>query len=214
MRAISDKAIQHVPRDPRAASETLPGAETVRRAACMSDAELQRLRDIARRVERHYGARRTSNGRSSVEAAQILLLQSRPGDGLVGAGRPRRWRAPPDNPPVACDVDLRRPFDDADVQGGARDHAAARRIRLRRAAPGARRHEDQPQARRDRLARPLSPAAAPTALAPLQPPEASPRGAPGAIRACTRSRRRCWVPSIARRSPARAPFVRGRLSGG
>ncbi len=76
-RAISDKAIQHAPCD-AGGIETLPVADDLRRAACLSDEELQRLRDIARRVERHYGRAQDIEWAVERSSGQILLLQSRP----------------------------------------------------------------------------------------------------------------------------------------
>jgi pyruvate, water dikinase len=76
-RAISDKTIQHVPRD-TGGIESLPVPEDLRRAACMSDEELQRLRDIGRRVERHYGRAQDIEWAVERSDGHILLLQSRP----------------------------------------------------------------------------------------------------------------------------------------
>jgi pyruvate, water dikinase len=76
-RAISDKTIQHLPRD-SGGTELLPVPDDLRRAACMSDEELQRLRDIGRRVERHYGRAQDIEWAVERSDGQILLLQSRP----------------------------------------------------------------------------------------------------------------------------------------
>ena len=76
-RAISDKTIQHVARD-TGGTVSLPVADELRRAACMSDEELQRLRDIGRRVERHYGRAQDIEWAVARSDGQILLLQSRP----------------------------------------------------------------------------------------------------------------------------------------
>lgn len=76
-RAISDKTIQHVPRD-TGGIVSLPVADDLRRAACMSDEELQRLRDIGRRVERHYGRAQDIEWAVQRSDGNILLLQSRP----------------------------------------------------------------------------------------------------------------------------------------
>src|SRR5262249_49880225 len=54
VRTLSEKLIQHVPA-PQGGTQSFAVAEELRRAACLSDAELQALRAIARRVERHYG---------------------------------------------------------------------------------------------------------------------------------------------------------------
>lgn len=76
VREISDKHIQHVP----AAEGGVREAETpedLRRAPCLSDGEITALRDIARRVERHYG--RPQDIEWAIHrCGEILLLQSRP----------------------------------------------------------------------------------------------------------------------------------------
>jgi pyruvate,water dikinase len=76
VRDISDKHIRQVPapgggiRD-----ETTP--DDLRHAPCLSDSELQRLKDIARQAERHYG--RPQDIEWAIEqGGEILLLQSRP----------------------------------------------------------------------------------------------------------------------------------------
>jgi pyruvate, water dikinase len=77
VRTISDKAIEHVP----AASggiEAVQVAEERRRVASMSDAELQALRMIARKVERHYGSAQDVEWAVDRHSGEILLLQSRP----------------------------------------------------------------------------------------------------------------------------------------
>jgi len=77
VREISDKAIRHAPA--RAGGvEALPVDEPSRRAACLSDEELQTLRAIARRVERHYGCAQDIEWAIDRESGQVLLLQSRP----------------------------------------------------------------------------------------------------------------------------------------
>jgi len=77
VRDISEKLIQHVPVS-MGGTESVPVAEDRRRTACLSDEELQSLRTIARKVERHYG--RPQDIEWAVERAtnRILLLQSRP----------------------------------------------------------------------------------------------------------------------------------------
>jgi pyruvate,water dikinase len=45
---------------------------------CLSDAELQELRTIARRVERHYGSAQDIEWAIDRVSGAILLLQSRP----------------------------------------------------------------------------------------------------------------------------------------
>jgi pyruvate,water dikinase len=53
-------------------------AEAERRAACLSDEELQTLRAIARKVERHYGRPQDIEWAVELRTNAILLLQSRP----------------------------------------------------------------------------------------------------------------------------------------
>jgi pyruvate,water dikinase len=77
VRTISDKAIEHVPAA-TGGVEAIDVAEERRRAASMSDAELQALRIIGRKVERHYGAAQDIEWAVDRHSGQILLLQSRP----------------------------------------------------------------------------------------------------------------------------------------
>ncbi len=77
VREISDKQIQHV----AAAAggiEAVAVSEERRRLACLSDDELQRLRELARRVERHYGRAQDIEWAIDRASGAILLLQSRP----------------------------------------------------------------------------------------------------------------------------------------
>jgi pyruvate,water dikinase len=76
VRTISDKAIEHVP----AASggvEEVKVAEERRRLASMSDDELQALRMIGRKIERHYGSAQDVEWAVD-RSGEILVLQSRP----------------------------------------------------------------------------------------------------------------------------------------
>lgn len=77
VREISAKHVQHVP-DPAGGILSSPVAEAMQLEPCMSDTELEALRTIGRKVERHYG--RAQDIEWAVEAGsnQILLLQSRP----------------------------------------------------------------------------------------------------------------------------------------
>lgn len=76
VRDISDKQIEHLPSPDGGVVEAETPSER-RRAPSLSDDELQRLRDIARRVERHYG--RAQDIEWAVDhSGEILLLQSRP----------------------------------------------------------------------------------------------------------------------------------------
>ena len=77
VREISDKAIQHVP-VVAGGIESVPVAEESRHVACMSDEELQALRTIARKVERHYGRAQDIEWAVDRHSGNILLLQSRP----------------------------------------------------------------------------------------------------------------------------------------
>ncbi len=77
VREISEKHIQHVP-VPLGGIESVSVTESLRRIACMSDAELQALRVIARKVERHYGRPQDIEWAVERHTDEILLLQSRP----------------------------------------------------------------------------------------------------------------------------------------
>ncbi|MEJ1965350.1 MAG: PEP/pyruvate-binding domain-containing protein [Gammaproteobacteria bacterium] len=77
VREISDKQIRHVP---QAAGGVLhvPVEEDQRRIACMSDDELQALRAVGRKVEKHYGRAQDIEWAVERGTNAILLLQSRP----------------------------------------------------------------------------------------------------------------------------------------
>jgi pyruvate,water dikinase len=77
VREISEKLIQHVP-VPIGGTESVVVEEELRRTPCMSDEELQALRTIARRVERHYGCAQDIEWAVERDTNEILLLQSRP----------------------------------------------------------------------------------------------------------------------------------------
>ena len=77
VRDISDKTIQHAPAA-AGGTETVAVAPDLRRAACLSDEELQALRAIARKVERHYGCAQDIEWAIDRARGAILLLQSRP----------------------------------------------------------------------------------------------------------------------------------------
>jgi pyruvate,water dikinase len=77
VREISDKHIQHV----AAAAgglEAVAVSEERRRIPCLSDDELQRLRELARRIERHYGRAQDIEWAIDRASGAILVLQSRP----------------------------------------------------------------------------------------------------------------------------------------
>lgn len=76
VREISDKHIQHLPAPAGGVVEAAT-PDHLRSTACLSDQEIAALRDLARRVERHYG--RPQDIEWAVDqAGNILLLQSRP----------------------------------------------------------------------------------------------------------------------------------------
>ena len=77
VRDISDKAIRHAPAA-CGGIESLPVEEALQRAPCLSDEELQTLRGIARRVERHYGCPQDIEWAVERARGEVLLLQSRP----------------------------------------------------------------------------------------------------------------------------------------
>jgi pyruvate,water dikinase len=77
VREISEKAIQHVPAASGGIDE-VPVEESLRRAPCLSDEELQALRTIGRKVERHYGRPQDIEWAVERDTNAILLLQSRP----------------------------------------------------------------------------------------------------------------------------------------
>jgi pyruvate,water dikinase len=77
IRTISEKLIQHVPA-PGGGTQSVAVADDLRRSACMSDAELQALRMIARKIERHYGRPQDIEWAVDRQTNEILLLQSRP----------------------------------------------------------------------------------------------------------------------------------------
>jgi pyruvate,water dikinase len=77
VREISDKAIRHVPHA-AGGVKAEPVAEDSRRTPSLSDEELQRLRAIARQVERHYGCPQDIEWAVDRVSGEVLLLQSRP----------------------------------------------------------------------------------------------------------------------------------------
>jgi pyruvate,water dikinase len=77
VREIATKLIRHVAAA-AGGTETVPVPEDLKRAACMSDDELQMLRTIGRKVERHYGRPQDIEWAVDRNTGAILLLQSRP----------------------------------------------------------------------------------------------------------------------------------------
>ena len=76
VREISDKHVQHVPA-PGGGILVAETQQELRRVPCLSDEELAALRDIGRRVERHYD--RPQDIEWAIDRlGKILLLQSRP----------------------------------------------------------------------------------------------------------------------------------------
>lgn len=76
VREISDKHVEHCPRA-LGGIEERPVLDDRRRAPCLDDATLRELRDIGRRVERHYGVAQDIEWAVDGDGA-VLLLQSRP----------------------------------------------------------------------------------------------------------------------------------------
>jgi pyruvate, water dikinase len=77
VREISTKLIRHAAAG-GGGIETMPVPEDLQHAACMSDDEIQRLRAIGRKVERHYGRSQDIEWAVKRGSEEILLLQSRP----------------------------------------------------------------------------------------------------------------------------------------
>jgi len=75
-RTVSQKLVQHVP-DGDAGGVRVAAVEDERqRLACLSDAEIGELAQIAKGIERHYGAAQDIEW--AIEAGCVYLLQSRP----------------------------------------------------------------------------------------------------------------------------------------
>lgn len=77
VREISDKQHAHRPAA-GGGIEVVDNDEAMRRAPCLSDAELQALREVGRRVERHYGRPQDIEWAIDRASGALLLLQSRP----------------------------------------------------------------------------------------------------------------------------------------
>ncbi len=76
-RDISDKALRHA-QSPQGGVEELAVEDSLRREPCLTDEELQSLRAIGRRIERHYGRPQDIEWAIDRHSREILLLQSRP----------------------------------------------------------------------------------------------------------------------------------------
>lgn len=77
VRDLQDKHVRHVPSPAGGVVDEEVPAE-LRKAASLSDSELLRLRDIGRKVERHYGRPQDIEWAVDRVSGEILLLQSRP----------------------------------------------------------------------------------------------------------------------------------------
>ena len=77
VREISAKTIEHVPAA-GGGVEAVQVEEGRRGAPCLSDEELQALREVGRRIERHYGRPQDIEWAIARHNGQLLLLQSRP----------------------------------------------------------------------------------------------------------------------------------------
>jgi pyruvate, water dikinase len=77
VREISEKLIQHVPAS-IGGVETAAVAAELRRVPSLRDEELQALRAIARKVERHYGRPQDIEWAVETGSDALFLLQSRP----------------------------------------------------------------------------------------------------------------------------------------
>ena len=77
VREISTKLIHHAA-VAAGGIETVPVPEDLQCVACMSDDEIQSLRTIGRKVERHYGRSQDIEWAVERGSEKILLLQSRP----------------------------------------------------------------------------------------------------------------------------------------
>jgi len=76
-REVSEKLIQHRPLA-GGGIEAVAVPEDLRRVPCMSDDELDTLRGIGRKIERHYGRPQDIEWAVENHTGKILLLQSRP----------------------------------------------------------------------------------------------------------------------------------------
>jgi phosphoenolpyruvate synthase/pyruvate phosphate dikinase len=96
VREISEKLVQHVP-VPEGGTRSEAVADDMRAAPCLSDDELQALRTIGRKVERHYGRPQDIEWAIERGTNAILLLQSRP-ETVWSAKEAAPVARPSDNP--------------------------------------------------------------------------------------------------------------------
>jgi pyruvate,water dikinase len=76
VREIRDKHIMHVPVESGGTTE-IGTPDEIRSTPCLSDDELQRLREMGRRIERHYGRAQDIEWAFDKQG-QLQILQSRP----------------------------------------------------------------------------------------------------------------------------------------
>jgi pyruvate,water dikinase len=76
VREIRDKHVRHVPRAGGGTEEQATPAE-LRELPCLSDEQLQQLRELARRIEKHYGRPQDIEWAFDSEGS-LRILQSRP----------------------------------------------------------------------------------------------------------------------------------------
>ena len=106
VRDISDKHIQHLPA-PNGGVVEVETPENLRREPCLSDSEIVALRDIARRVERHYG--RPQDIEWAVDQSGDDFVAAEPaGNGLVFEGPCARRQTCGESTPPRHE-NLRRP---------------------------------------------------------------------------------------------------------
>jgi pyruvate,water dikinase len=77
VREISTKLICHAAGDAGGVA-TIPVPDELQRTPCLSDDEIQHLRAVGRKVERHYGQPQDIEWAVARGSEEVLLLQSRP----------------------------------------------------------------------------------------------------------------------------------------
>ena len=96
VRDISDKHVQHLPK-PDGGIHEVETPENLRNIACITDDELGALREIGRKVERHYGRPQDIEWAVDRHGGGILLLQSRP-ETVWSSKEAKPVSAPTENP--------------------------------------------------------------------------------------------------------------------